>query len=317
MTGGSSESIGIFSFKEDQVTIGAVTSKLDAMAVDYHFVASEDIINGSAAISLRSPFQASETKTNAWFRKVLPGLVLYPDKPPCDPLNLRGERESMYVLKEYIRLRYRGMVLCDPNRTAPAENKVTQLRVASEVGLDIPKTIFTNSLDDPRSFFGSKSLVYKGISQYDPITNFYGKEADNPTTCIDLESLPGGLLVSPSMFQEEIEKRAEYRVTVVGQEIFVARMAPRKQPTEIDWRDALVKGEISLKGGDLPMAYKAKLLKLVTSMGLNFASLDVIEDGSGRLYFVDLNPNGNWYWVEDATGLDISGAIAGMLAGRW
>jgi glutathione synthase/RimK-type ligase-like ATP-grasp enzyme len=307
--------VDIFSFRDDVDTVGSVTSKLDVLGVEHRFVASEDVVSGATAISLSSPFRASGDRINAWFRKVTPGLVLYPDRPKNDPMNLRGERESMYLLREFIRMRYQGRVLCDPNMTTGAENKITQLRVASEVGVRIPKTLFTNSLKDVQGFFGDEPLVYKGIAQLDPINDFYGRQADNPTTAIDVKALPEGLLINPSIFQEKIEKRAEYRVTVVGREVLVAKMTPKSEDcTDIDWRDALVKGEIRLESSDLPTTYKQSLLTMVSSMKLSFASLDVIEDHSGCLYFIDLNPSGNWYWVEDATGLDISGAVARYLA---
>ncbi len=310
--------IGLFSFREDATegSVRSVADKLDTLGADYHFVASEDIVRGLATISLSSPFAAPGYINNAWVRKISPGLVLYPDKPLNDPLNLRAREESFDLIKEYIAQRYRGLVVCDPNKAGPAENKITQLRVATETGLEIPRTIFTNSVDDARVYFGDQPVVYKAISQSMPITDFYGREADNPTTPIILADLPGELIISPSVFQESIVKKAEYRVTVVGQEMFIAKLTAVGRYTETDWRDALLKDEVRLEPGDLPEAYKQKLYRLVESMGLNYASLDVIEDLDGNLYFIDLNPSGNFGWVEHYTGLDISGAIANLLAGR-
>jgi hypothetical protein len=48
-------------------------------------------------------------------------------------------------------------------------------------------------------------------------------------------------------------------------------------------------------------------------MGLNFGALDLIEDTSGKIWFIENNAGGQWAYVEQATGLPIGKAIAELL----
>lgn len=50
-------------------------------------------------------------------------------------------------------------------------------------------------------------------------------------------------------------------------------------------------------------------------LGLSFAAADFVVTADDEHYFVDLNPNGQWGWIQEATGLPIAAAIAAELAG--
>ena len=49
---------------------------------------------------------------------------------------------------------------------------------------------------------------------------------------------------------------------------------------------------------------------------LEFGAFDFILSKSGELYFLEVNPNGQWYWLEDLTGVLISDAIADILINK-
>lgn len=48
-------------------------------------------------------------------------------------------------------------------------------------------------------------------------------------------------------------------------------------------------------------------------MHLNFGCFDLIVTPDGEYVFLECNPNGQWLWVELATGLPIAEAIADFL----
>lgn len=48
-------------------------------------------------------------------------------------------------------------------------------------------------------------------------------------------------------------------------------------------------------------------------LGLRFGALDFLVTPSGEWYFLEVNPNGQWAWIEQETGLPISSAIADAL----
>ncbi|MDP9794725.1 D-alanine-D-alanine ligase-like ATP-grasp enzyme [Catenuloplanes nepalensis] len=48
---------------------------------------------------------------------------------------------------------------------------------------------------------------------------------------------------------------------------------------------------------------------------LRFAALDFIVTPDGDHVFLEANPNGQWAWIEDETGLPIAAAVADALEG--
>jgi glutathione synthase/RimK-type ligase-like ATP-grasp enzyme len=47
---------------------------------------------------------------------------------------------------------------------------------------------------------------------------------------------------------------------------------------------------------------------------LRFGAIDMIVTPEGRYVFLEINPNGQWRWIEDASGLPISDALCDALA---
>ncbi|MEJ2669125.1 MAG: MvdD family ATP-grasp ribosomal peptide maturase, partial [Gammaproteobacteria bacterium] len=50
-------------------------------------------------------------------------------------------------------------------------------------------------------------------------------------------------------------------------------------------------------------------------LGLNFGCIDMILTPDDEFVFLEVNPNGQWLWVEHSLGCNISGAIADKLIG--
>ncbi|MFN2444382.1 MAG: alpha-L-glutamate ligase, partial [Vicinamibacterales bacterium] len=67
---------------------------------------------------------------------------------------------------------------------------------------------------------------------------------------------------------------------------------------------------------DLPNGMADACRRLVASYGLMFGAIDLIVDATGEYYFLELNPNGQWVWVQQATGLPIREALCRVLRGR-
>jgi glutathione synthase/RimK-type ligase-like ATP-grasp enzyme len=115
----------------------------------------------------------------------------------------------------------------------------------------------------------------------------------------------------PYLLQAEIAKAADVRVTVVGERVFaVAIRTPVGAPT--DWRRTsldLLQHEII----ELPEDVEALCCALVQTYDLRFAAIDFVLTCDGRFDFLELNPNGQWAWLEDATGVPLCAAMADLL----
>jgi glutathione synthase/RimK-type ligase-like ATP-grasp enzyme len=53
--------------------------------------------------------------------------------------------------------------------------------------------------------------------------------------------------------------------------------------------------------------------RLMRALRLRFGALDLIVAPDDEHWFLEVNPNGQWGWIEDATGLPIAASIADAL----
>jgi len=65
---------------------------------------------------------------------------------------------------------------------------------------------------------------------------------------------------------------------------------------------------------DVPEPVRHGVRELLRGLGLRFAATDFVVTPAGEWYFLDLNPNGQWAWIEQETGLPICAAIADALS---
>ncbi|HVF88892.1 MAG TPA: MvdD family ATP-grasp ribosomal peptide maturase [Blastocatellia bacterium] len=200
-----------------------------------------------------------------------------------------------------------------------AENKQLQLRVAAELGLETPRTLITNEPDPVRDFMKACEgrVITKMLSSFAIYEE--GREKvvfTNPVSPDDLEDL-GGLSYCPMTFQEMVPKALELRVTLVGDRVFAASIDSQSSDRALhDWRrDGL--GMIDdWKEYELPEDVTRRLLRLMDYFGLNYGAVDIIVTPEGRHVFLEINPVGEFFWLERVPGLPISKAIADVLLGR-
>lgn len=200
-----------------------------------------------------------------------------------------------------------------------AEQKPLQLRVARELGLEVPRTLVTNDPAAARDFYAECGgrVVVKMLSSF-AVYDREGRENvvfTNPVGPEDLEDL-SGLGLCPMTFQERVEKSLELRATVVGRRVFTAAVdSQTSERAAHDWRrdGGALEGE--WRPYALPPDSEARLLALMDFFGLNYGAADFILTPGGRHVFLELNPAGEFFWLEHGPGLDISGALADVLLG--
>jgi len=122
----------------------------------------------------------------------------------------------------------------------------------------------------------------------------------------------------PAMFQEYIAKRHELRVTVVGPDIFAAEIdSQADDSTRVDFRRfALSKRIPKHRPATLRRTLSERILRVMRRLDLEFGCFDIIIKPDGEEVFLEVNPSGQWHWVQRYTGLPIDDALAGMLARR-
>lgn len=119
--------------------------------------------------------------------------------------------------------------------------------------------------------------------------------------------------LSPAIYQELIPKKFDLRVTVVGKKIFAVAIDSQSDPAAaIDWRRT-ENPKLPHHPIVLPTKLSDQLLILMDSLRLTFAGIDMILSESGEYVFLEVNPSGQWLWLDEMLGCGISDAIAKWL----
>jgi glutathione synthase/RimK-type ligase-like ATP-grasp enzyme len=200
-----------------------------------------------------------------------------------------------------------------------AENKQLQIQVARELGLDTPRTLTTNDPSAVRAFAkgcegGMVTKMLSSFAVYDE-----GRELvvfTNRVKPQDLADL-SGLSLCPATFQELLPKSLELRVTVVGQRVMSASLdSQTSERAAHDWRRDGLQMVQDWRLYQLPREVEEKILRLMDYFSLNYGAIDIILTPDGRHVFLELNPSGEFFWLERNPGLPISEAIADLLMGH-
>ena len=223
------------------------------------------------------------------------------------------ERETRAFLEGTLAALPTQRWLSSPQAIWRAERKPYQLAVAAQLGFTLPYTIVTNDQAAARTFAQERRLVAKAVSS-GYIAGSHGKQAvfTSALAPTDLEDLDG-LALAPVTFQENVEKSSDIRVTVVGDEVFAAEILSQgRESSKVDWR-ATDDPDLEHRMHELPPALAHRCLRLVSHLGLIFGAIDFALKPDGTYVFFEINPNGEWLWLEDQLGLPISDRIAAWL----
>lgn len=197
-----------------------------------------------------------------------------------------------------------------PLKNEFAEIKINQLNFAKNCGFKIPRTCITT--DKNRLIEFSKECNNEIISKalYSPLVRDQEKEFFIFTNKVDNvnEINENDLSLAPTIFQENLIGKQDYRITVIGNDCYTVKINYNNQ--EIDWRK--IKSNIKLVEDKIPSDISKKCCKLVSNLGLVFGAIDLVKV-KDEYYFLEINPNGEWGWIENQTSLPIAKSICDYL----
>jgi glutathione synthase/RimK-type ligase-like ATP-grasp enzyme len=190
---------------------------------------------------------------------------------------------------------------------AAAHHKPYQWSVAFQLGLRLPRTLVTTSAGAARQFIADMQpsrVVFKAF--------LAAIREWRETRLVEQEDLDRLDLVryAPVIFQEYVPG-VDLRITMIGDDIFAAEIDVRHTSYEIDMR--MVVGEGIVKPVELPRELKSKLRQLQHRLGLVYGAIDMRRTEQGEHVFLEVNPAGQWLFVEQRTGLPIGQALADYL----
>ena len=138
------------------------------------------------------------------------------------------------------------------------------------------------------------------------------------TRSIDAETLLGfrySIRLAPVFIQKRIQQKAEYRLTFISKHDFVCRIDAKHindSDVTLDWR-VTEPDQLVHVPDNLPIDYLNKLYKILDELGLNLGAFDIIRDEDDTLYFIELNPNRQWYWIEIITKMPMVRAMVELI----
>lgn len=203
-----------------------------------------------------------------------------------------------------------------PDNLHAASFKIVQLQLAKKLGFNIPRTLVTTIPKEAKNFVSQMegSVVYKPISATKIRRERHeGFIFTNIVTSDHINQLDH-VQYAPAQFQTLVKKKADIRVTVIGRKVFaVAIDSQSLSEAVIDWR----KGDVSRMKHtviELPTEIESRCLMLTSKLGLNFGTIDLILDPEDEYCFLEINPNGQWAWIEQFTELPLTATLVDLLA---
>lgn len=246
---------------------------------------------------------------SGWWRRALPSE---PDPRVTDPAESAWAANEIYEAMAGFWDAVPITWVSPPRAVEKAMMKTWQLPNARAVGLAVPRTVITSDPEEARAFIdriGLGRVVCKAFSAT--------PESWRETRLVGAEeyALLDRVTVAPVIFQEFVPAQVDLRVTVVGEEIFPAAVHSQELPYTLDFRLFLDTGPpVRIEPTRLPRDVEEGLLRLLKSAGLRYGAIDMRRTPDGAYVFLEVNPVGQWRFVEERTGQPITAAMARLLA---
>ncbi|MGH3913853.1 MAG: ATP-grasp ribosomal peptide maturase [Pseudonocardiaceae bacterium] len=199
-----------------------------------------------------------------------------------------------------------------PSRVADAEFKPLQLQLAAACGLRVPRTLLTNEAEHARELAQqlSGTMIYKPLSA--PRVHVDGELRFIYASQVEVKSLnEDDIGLTAHLFQEWVPKKFDLRLTVVGDQFFAVAIHANSDEAYTDWRSDYI--SLAYEPIDTPVEIRHSITILLERLGLSFGAFDFTVTPDDEWVFLEINPNGQWGWIEERTGLPITSAMADLL----
>ncbi len=248
-----------------------------------------------------------------WYRKPVDPA------PPAEVADAAARHLILHETLEY--LSYLGCERRRPWYNNPHDNrlaqkKLPQIKLARELGLRVPRTLVTNDPQRARDFHraaGGKILC-KSMKEQG-----FGEERDayfifsRKVSAEEFGQHVDEVALCPTLLQEYVEKSHELRITIFGDKVFCCRLDSQSvSGAETDWR-RVDPSKVPHRIVKLDETIEAALKRMLAHYGLRYGAFDMIVTPEGEHVFLELNPNGQWLWIELITGAPMTDAMVRLL----
>ncbi|MET9381757.1 ATP-grasp ribosomal peptide maturase [Streptomyces sp. NPDC002928] len=198
-----------------------------------------------------------------------------------------------------------------PDAAVRARHKPWQLRLAQHTGLPVPATLITTFPQAAREFADRyPDLVVKPVSGAHP----QDPPRAVPTSRVAPDADFTAVAYGPTLLQRRVAKRADIRLTVVGDRMLAAGKAADADadPDQVDVRYA--SSAVPWRPVEVPPRIATGVRAYLREAELAYGAFDFAEDADGTWWFLECNQSGQFGFVEVDTGQPIARGIAEWLA---
>jgi len=235
-----------------------------------------------------------EQVTSIYYRKLfLPSLDEYESKYHT------YMQKEIYSFISGLVDSFDGKVLTTPSILRKVENKIYQLKNATDLEFLLPKSLISNDYEKANNF-NIEKIIAKPLST--------GKLTSSTVSNSNIvNDNINNISLSPTYFQTYIPKDYELRVTVIEDIFYCVKIIANDK---IDWRKNAEDNIYELI--DTPKIIKSQCKLFMETCNIKFGAFDYIVYNN-QYYFLECNPNGQWLWLELKLGLDISTSLVRFL----
>ena len=185
------------------------------------------------------------------------------------------------------------------------ENQFSQYSISKNIGLKWPSYICSNDINYLNSFFESKKERVLELMDQDCKIRSAG---DCFVKCGNKFGTAAADKTPESIYPVAVVPY-QVRCTVVGKEYFVGKI---KANINCEGQN-IETGQTNYTVVQPPKSIKMKAIQIMTELNLTHGVFDFIVSGNDEWVFDSLNPVGQYQWMEDIKGSDISSSIAKWL----
>ncbi len=213
--------------------------------------------------------------------------------------------KESYALIEGLIESFDGRCLSKPSVMRRANNKVFQVILAESVGFRMPQLSITNDESVLKQWVSGDDAIVKPLA-------IGTVESKTKKEFVQTNRLKPGtdtsaLKYAPVYLQKFVDKDYEVRVTVVNGKFFPARI---DASNPVDWRKP--DSETTFTKWTLPESIKQQCSCYMARSSMDFGCFDFLVKND-VWYFLEMNANGQWGWLDSIFDGQISNEIATYL----
>lgn len=206
-----------------------------------------------------------------------------------------------------------------PTHLEKSSNKLRQLALARELGFHVPATIVGNDTSALGEFLRARDRVV--VKPLHAAAAYEAPERTSTTSLLWCRGFAAADLLgklpargpAQLLIQQAVDKRADWRITVLPHTTIACEIdTSQLGPDEPDWRKKSMELPHRIFTPDVD--FDRLLRRYVAALGLSAGYFDFALDRDGTPWFLEMNTNAQWLWIERLTGHPIAREIACALA---